>query len=181
MATTIRDLLHAADAELIESRARAASPSQARDAAGVIAAAARITAHLAVDGLDRYRDGPRKQAAADLVAACERVGDHGGRTGRATALIGGAGDAIASLRRDSTTADRWALCVSVAPLTRTAATVYAATGPTRTPPTLRTVLHQATAIARLAVLDPPEARDLAIQDHPIPSTTLTTGLSPLRY
>jgi hypothetical protein len=95
--------------------------------------------------------------------------------------VAGPGFAFARLRRDSTTADRWALCVSVAPLTRTAATVYAATGPTRTPPTLRTVLHQATAIARLAVLDPPEARDLAIQDHPIPSTTLTTGLSPLRY
>lgn len=178
MATTIRALLDAAATELADVPTSGPNAEEARDAAGVIAAAGRVLAHLVVDGLDTDRDSPRGQAVTDLVAACEPVGDHGGPAGRATALLGAAGDAIGGLRGDMSAADRWAVALSVAALTRAAVATYTQIGPGLTPVTVLSVRHQATAVARLGVMAPPEPKDLAIQDYPILST-LTAALSPL--
>jgi hypothetical protein len=181
MATSIRDLLDAADAELRSAAGGGHNVEMASSAVRAIGVAARILAQLSRDGFAREPGNYREMATAELATACGHLADHaaGSAPGRPAELLAAASDAIGLLHNQTANEDRWALAITITNTVRRCTTTYERTGPELASEALKRVRNLSILVTQLGTEMPPDPRRLAIQDSPVPCVEAIAPRSPL--
>lgn len=171
MVTSIDDLLTALD-----QTTRSRGGENAHDASRALHYSSRVLRHVHTEdgwpNLPAYCQNSVRRLAescADTAIAFEQ------HPGRMSDLVGALSDAVATQRRDLSSADRWAIAARLAPITRRRAATIINSGPYTTVPELLAVGDRSRQLQRAAVAEPPELDGLGALDAPIPSGHIEAG------
>ena len=169
MATSIRDLLTAANDALDVAAVSADRSRVGVEALTTISAAAPILAWLRRDGVAADLYGVREHALGGLAVATRAVAtaSRGLPDGRAAVLLGAAGDVIGTLHHDVGRDDRWALALAIGDSVRRASTLYRTAGPSASNRHVDWSRRAAVLLARLGADHPPEPSHLIVQDRSV--------------